>query len=150
MPRDRAPISANTQRARQLMAGGALGGHIVALFVVPLMLWLRGPAAGLSALVAALAVLAFMGLGQWVQVRFADAPPQRMMLAWFASYLLRVGVPGVVLFAAAANPERLAGMDRTAVAITTIAVVVGWLAAEIRVFSKLRIPVFDPPDDTPR
>lgn len=122
----------------------------MALFVVPLMLWLRGPAAGLSALVAALAVLAFMGLGQWVQVRFADAPPQRMMLAWFASYLLRVGVPGVVLFAAAANPERLAGMDRTAVAITTIAVVVGWLAAEIRVFSKLRIPVFDPPEDTPR
>ena len=125
-----------------------MGGHIVALFVVPLMLWVRGPAAGLSTLVAALATLAFMGLGQWVQVRFADAPPQRMMIAWFASYLLRVGLPGLVLVAAAANPERLAGMDRFAVAITTILVVTGWLAAEIWVFSRLRIPVFDPPEDT--
>ncbi|MFT3862554.1 hypothetical protein [Micropruina sp.] len=148
MPRDVRPISANARRARQLMAGGAMGGHIVALFVVPLMLWTRGPSAGLSALVAALATLAFMGLGQWVQVRYADAAPQQMMLAWFVSYLLRVGVPGVVLFAAAANPERLAGMDRLAVAVTTICVVVGWLAAEIWVFSRLRIPVFDPPDDT--
>mgnify|MGYP001000902806 CR=1 FL=1 len=72
---------------------------------------------------------------------------------WGAGKLLvLVGalVATYVLFAAAANPERLAGMDRTAVAITTIAVVVGWLAAEIRVFSKLRIPVFDPPEDTPR
>ena len=125
-----------------------MGGHIVALFVVPLMLWVRGPAAGPSALVAALATLAFMVLGQWVHVRFADAPPQRMMIAWFASYLLRVGLPGLVLVAAASNPERLAGMDRFAVAITTILVVTGWLAAEIWVFSRLRIPVFDPPEDT--
>ncbi len=124
-----------------------MGGHIIALFVVPAMLWLRGPVGGLCALIAALGTLAFMGLGQWVQVRMADAPPQRMMIAWFASYLLRVGVPGLILLTAAANPERLAGMDRIAVAVTTIAIVVGWLSAEIWVFSRLRIPVFDPPED---
>ena len=125
-----------------------MGGHIVALFVVPLMLWVRGPAAGLSALVAALATLAFMGLGQWVQVRFADAPPQRMMIAWFASYLLRVGLPGLVAGGRGRKPRTARRHGPVRVAITTILVVTGWLAAEIWVFSRLRIPVFDPPEDT--
>ena len=146
--RERREVSANARRARQLLAGGAMGGHAAALIAVPLFFIARGPAAGLSALIAALATLAFMGLGQWVQVRMADAPPERMMLAWLISYLIRVGVPGAVLEVALANPERLAGMDRVAVAATTMIVVVAWLIAEIWVFRRLRIPVFDPPADS--
>ncbi|MEZ5200491.1 MAG: hypothetical protein R2742_03915 [Micropruina glycogenica] len=113
----------------------------MALFVVPLMLWLRQLLRVTSAaLVAALAYLGVHGPGPW-QVRSVDAPPQRMMLAWFASYLLRVGAGRRCCSPRRPTFERLAGMDRTAVAITTIAVVVGLAAAEIRVFSKLRIPV---------
>lgn len=144
----RREVSASERRARQLLAGGAFGGHVAALIMVPLFFITRGPAAGLSALIAALGTLAFMGLGQWIQVRMADAPPARMMLAWLLSYGLRVGVPGVVLMVALANPERLAGMDRLAVAVTTMGVVLAWLIAEIWVFSRLRIPVFDPPADS--
>lgn len=142
-------LSANARRARTLLRAGLLGGTVVAVVAV-LALLLRGPDAGLSALVAAAVTLGFMGLGQWVQVRMADAPPVRMMAAWLISYLLRVGVPGVFLVVAVARPELLAGMDRLAVAGTTIAVVVGWLAAEIRAFTRLRIPVFDEPDDAAR
>lgn len=143
-------LSANAGRARTLFRAGLLGGTVVAVVAV-LALWLlRGLDAGLSALVAAAVTLGFMGLGQWVQVRLADAPPVKMMTAWLISYVFRVGVPGVFLVVAVARPERLAGMDRIAVAATTIAVVVGWLATEIRAFSRLRIPVFDEPDDAAR
>lgn len=130
------------------MAAGALGGHAVALITVPIFWVVGGTPSGLSALVAAVGTLAFMGIGQAIQVRMADAAPQRMMIAWLASYLVRVGVPGLILLLVTANPERVAGMDRRAVAITTMVVVVGWLAAEIRTFSRLRIPVFDQSDDT--
>ena len=127
-----------------------MGGHAVALIAVPIFWLVGGTASGLSALVAAVGTLAFMGIGQAIQVRLADAPPQRMMIAWLASYVVRVGVPGLVLLLVTANPERLVGMDRRAVAITTMVVVVGWLAAEITIFSRLRIPVFDQSDDTSR
>jgi hypothetical protein len=41
-------------------------------------------------------------------------------------------------------------MDRVAIAVSAIVVVLGWLAAEIWTFSRLRIPVFDPPQDDAR
>lgn len=135
-------------RARRLLAAGALGGHAVALIAVPAFWLTGGSAGGVSALLSALATLAFMGLGQAIQVRMADADPQRTMVAWLFSYVVRVGVPGAVLLLASADPSRLAGMDRAAVAVTTATVVMGWLANEIRTFNRLRLPVFDQTDDT--
>ena len=66
MPRERRLPSANTLRARQLLAGGALGGHAAAIIVVAVFFIARGPGSALSAALAALAVLAFFGLGQAV------------------------------------------------------------------------------------
>ncbi len=145
---DRDGLSPGARRARALFRAGGLGGVVLAVLVVLAFLFLRGPDAGLSALVAAAVTLGFLGLGQWVQVRMADAPPVTMMMAWLVSYLLRVGVPGIFLVVAMARPEYVATMDRTAVAASTVAAVVGWLAAEIRAYSRLRIPVFDQTDDT--
>ncbi|MFT4217373.1 MAG: hypothetical protein QM619_09360 [Micropruina sp.] len=141
-------LSANAARARTLLRAGALGGTVLAVVTVAAALIWRGPASGLSALIAAVTTLAFMGLGQLIQVGTADAPPQQMMVAWLISYAARVGVPGIGLVVASARPELLAAMDRIAVAGATVAVVVGWLAAEIRAFTRLRIPVFDQTDDT--
>ena len=125
-----------------------MGGHAVALIAVPIFWLVGGTASGLSALVAAVGTLAFMGIGQAIQVRLADAPPQRMMIAWLASYVVRVGVPGLVLLLVTANPERLVGMDRRAVAVCAVVVVLGWRAAGITACSRRRIPVFDQSDDT--
>jgi len=41
----------------------------------------------------------------------------------------------------------VAGMHPVAVVVATISVVVCWLTAEFVVFTRLRIPVFDHPDD---
>lgn len=141
-------LSANARRARTLLRAGALGGTVVAVLAIVGVLVLRGPSAVVSAVIAACVTLGFMGLGQLIQVRTADAPPQQMMLAWLISYLVRVGLPALLLVAASARPELLAAMDRSAVGLTTVAVVVGWLSFEIHAFSRLRIPVFDQTDDT--
>ncbi|MFT4109331.1 hypothetical protein, partial [Propionicimonas sp.] len=96
-----------------------------------------------SAAIAGVLTIAFFTIGQAVQVLVADAEPGRVLLAALLSYAGRMGALGVLLALALANRERLAGMDPVAVVVTTIAVVAGWLAAEIRVFARLRIPVFD-------
>lgn len=110
----------------------------------------RGPGSALSAALAALAVLAFFGLGQAVMVWVADADPQVVLLAGLGSYVFRVGLPALALILLARDPSRLAAMDRVAIAVSAIVVVLGWLAAEIWTFSRLRIPVFDPPQDDAR
>ncbi|MFT3970320.1 MAG: hypothetical protein QM695_08570 [Micropruina sp.] len=141
-------LSANARRARTLLRAGVLGGTVFAVLAVVGVTIVRGPAAFISAVVAAFVTLVFMGLGQLIQVRTADAPPQQMMLAWLISYVVRVGLPALLLVAASARPELLAAMDRIGVGITTVAVVLGWLSFEIHAFSRLRIPVFDQTDDT--
>lgn len=138
--------SANSLRARRLLSAGAAGGHAAALIVVPVLFLVRGGLAGLTALVTALGVLAFMGIGQYVQVRMADANPRNLLLGSMVSYAIRVSVPTVMLIALEANAARFS-FDRPSVAITTIAIVLGWLATEILAFSRLRIPVFDEPDE---
>ncbi|MCB0912834.1 MAG: hypothetical protein KDB60_14575, partial [Propionibacteriaceae bacterium] len=88
-------------------------------------------------------VIAFFTIGQAVQVLMADADPRRVLFASLVSYAVRIGALAALLGVALANRERLAGLEPTAVAVSTIVVVVGWLAGEIRTFMRLRIPVFD-------
>jgi len=150
VPREARRVSDNERRARQLLAGGAKGGHAAALIVIGVFYFVGGPSAALSSALAALAVLAFFGLGQAVQVWVADADPQIVMVAALGSYVFRVGLPAFALILLARDPSRLAGIDRVAIAVSAIAVVLGWLAAEIWTFSRLRIPVFDPPEGESR
>ncbi|MFT4296478.1 MAG: hypothetical protein QM582_13805 [Micropruina sp.] len=147
---DPRPASPNVRRARQLLAGGATGGHAAALIVIGVLFFVRGPESLASSGLTALAVLAFFGIGQLVQIWVADAAPQIVLTAALGSYAFRVGLPAIALIAISSDPERLAQMDRVAVAVTAIVVVLGWLAAEIWTFSRLRIPVFDPPRNDPR
>lgn len=147
---ERREASANVRRARQLLAGGATLGHAAALIVVGVLFFVRGPAGALSGAISALAVLAFFGLGQLVQILVADSSPQVVMAAALGSYAFRVGLPAIALIAIGSNPERLAGMDRVSVAVAAISVVLAWLAGEIWAFSRLRIPIFDPPESDPR
>lgn len=130
-------------RARRLLAGGAAGGHAALLVCVVVFGITGGVPGAVSAALAGVLTIAFFTIGQAVQVLVADADPRRVLLAALLSYAGRIGALGVLLVVALANRERLSGMDPTAVAVSTIAVVVGWLAAEIWVFSRLRIPVFD-------
>lgn len=142
-PRPGGGPSPNVLRARRLLAGGAAGGHAALLVCVVVFGVVGGVAGAVSAALAGVLTIAFFTIGQAVQVLVADAEPRRVLFAALVSYAGRIAALGALLVVALANRERLSGMDPTAVAVSTIVVVVGWLAAEIWVFSRLRIPVFD-------
>ncbi len=143
--------SPNVLRARRLLVAGAAGGHIALVICVVVFGLVGGLAGGVSSALAGILTIAFFTIGQAVQVIVADADPRTVLAAALASYIGRVVGLGALLAAALANADRLTAMDPTAVAVTTIAVVLGWLGMEIRAFSRLRMPVFDEsehPSDT--
>jgi hypothetical protein len=107
-----------------------------------------GVPGAVSAALAGILTVAFFTIGQAVQVLVADSDPRTVLFASLVSYVARAGGLGALLALALANADRLTAMNTTAVAVTTIAVVLGWLAAEIWVFSRLRLPVFDETERT--
>lgn len=136
-------------RARQLLLGGLAGGVAATLVMLVVFGLLDGTRGLLSVLLASLVVLFFYVLGQLVMVRFADAGARLLMAVALASYTFRVLVLGVVLVVFDRNRDTLTAVEPQALFWTVCAVVVGWLAVEIVVFTRLRITVFDTPYQDP-
>ncbi|RXW33303.1 hypothetical protein [Propioniciclava flava] len=147
--RERKAPSAQVVRAQRLLVGGLIGGHAAALTAVGLMWALRGANAGATSAIAAAVTLAFYTVALGAQVMVADAAPKVVLFAWLASYLARVTVLGLALAVTLTQADRFAWLDPVALVVTTIAVVLGWIGFELHAYSKLRIPVFDPPDSSP-
>lgn len=143
---ERKPPSDNVLRAQRLLIAGLVGGHVAAFTAVGLFWAFAGPDAGVTAAIAAAATIAFYAIALASQLIVADAAPKVVLFAWLASYLLRVTVLGLALAFTLTQAERFAWLDPVALVVTTIAVVLGWLGFELHAYSKLRIPVFDPPE----
>ncbi|MCL1838019.1 MAG: hypothetical protein FWG47_01710 [Propionibacteriaceae bacterium] len=140
-------VSQHALRTRQLLWAGLVGGHISAICcIVVFGIWLQAPGAATAAIFAALTLL-FFTIGQAVQVIVADADPRVVLITALASYVARVTILGVLLLLALNNLERFDFIRPVAAITTTFVTVVGWLGAEFWMFSKLRIPRFDPPSE---
>jgi hypothetical protein len=135
--------SVHVRRARRLLLGGAVGGVAAAVLALVGFGIGYGSAGVLSAALAAVTVLFFYGLGQYVMVLFADAGARLLLSVALCSYTTRVLVLGLVLLAYQRHATALATLVPTVVFLTTVAVVVGWLVAEVWVFARLRIGVYD-------
>lgn len=149
MSRQGSGLSEAARRAQQLLIGGAVGGHIAAVVAVGALFVTGGAHSAVSAAVGAAVALLFYIVGLAVQVGVADSSPERVLFASLLSFGSRAGLLGVLVIAVGSQPALAARLEATPLVIGVIAVVIGWLAAEIRVFSRLRIPVFDPPADPP-
>ena len=130
-------------RARKLLLGGLAGGVAAAVLSLVLFTILDGTRGLASAALAAVLVLFFYGVGQLVMVAFADAGARTLMAVSMASYTGRVVVLGLVLLVYNKHKEAFPDLWPMAIFVTTIAVVAGWIAVEIWVFSRLRISVYD-------
>jgi hypothetical protein len=135
--------SIHVVRARKLLLGGLVGGVGAALLSMVLFTILDGRRGLASAVLAAAMVLFFYGVGQLVMVAFADAGARTLLAVSMASYTGRVVVLGLVLLLYNKHSEAFPELWPMAIFITTIAVVAGWIAVEIWVFSRLRIGVYD-------
>ena len=141
-PRSTGP-SIHVVRARKLLLGGLAGGVAAAVLSAVLFAVLDGPRGLASAALAATMVLFFYGVGQLVMVAFADAGARTLLAVSMASYTARVVVLGLVLLVYDRSSDAFPALWPMAIFVTTIAVVVGWIAVEIWVFSRLRIGAYD-------
>jgi len=130
-------------RARQLLLGGAVGGLAGTVLSLVGHGIGYGTAGVLSAALAAAMVLFFYGVGQYVMVLFADAGARTLLSVAMCSYTARVVVLGLLLLVYNSHADALPRLVPTAVFLTTVAVVVGWLVVEVLVFSRLRVGVYD-------
>lgn len=142
-PRRSAGPSIHVVRARTLLLGGLTGGVAAAVLSLVLFTVLDGTRGLASAALAAAMVLFFYGVGQLVMVAFADAGARTLLAVSMASYTARVVVLGLVLLVYDRSSEAFPALWPMAIFVTTIAVVVGWVAVEIWVFSRLRIGAYD-------
>ena len=146
-PESTAPSAAgpsiHVQRARKLLRGGAIGGLAATLLCLVGFTLGYGVPGLVSAALAAAMVLFFYGAGQYVMVLFADAGARTLLAVSMASYTTRVVALGLVLLVYNNNADALSALRPMAVFVTTIVVVVGWLAVEVLVFSRLRIGAYD-------
>jgi hypothetical protein len=88
-------------------------------------------------------VLLFYAVGQYVMVLFADAGARLLLSVALFSYTTRVLLLGLALLVYQRNADALPALEPMAVFLTTVGVVVGWLVAEVWVFSRLRVGAFD-------
>ncbi len=135
--------SVHVRRARKLLLGGAVGGVAATLACLLGFGMAYGSAGVVSAAVAAALVLLFYGLGQYVMVLFADAGARLLLSVALFSYTTRVLLLGLALLVYQRNADALSFLVPMAVFLTTVGVVVGWLVAEVWVFTRLRVGAFD-------
>ena len=143
--RTRRRVSPHVRRAQQLLQAVLVGGHVAALTIVGLFLALSGPNAAATTAIGAVVTIAFYTIALAVQMAVADASPKVVLFAWFASYVTRVSLLGVGLAAVLANAERWAWLDPVALFVSVVGTVLGWLACELFVYSRMRVPVYDDP-----
>lgn len=142
-------VSAATQRAREMMIGGVIGGNVVGLTILGLALAIDGPSAALTAALGFAAVLVFYAVGQALEVVAAELEPFQGMALVLVSYAVRViGIAAglwAILGLDAVAPHVRDGWLLASVAGTVLA----WVAGVVLVASRQRVPVYDTPYEPP-
>lgn len=135
--------SIHVVRARKLLWGGLAGGVAAAVVCLMVFTLLQGWGGFASAALGAGCVLFFYTTGQLVMVLFADAGARMLLAVSMASYTARVVLLGLLLLSYHTHRTLWPTLVPTGVFVTTMAVVAGWLLAEVWVFSRLRIGHYD-------
>ncbi len=131
-------------RAMRLFVGGLVGWHISLVPAGLVGALLDGVTGLLSALIGAALAVAYYAIGQGVQMQYADAPPRTIRAASVASYVVRVGLLGLLLYGSLTWPAVTAALDTRGLFAGIVSGVVGWLVGLVVVFRRLRVPTFDP------
>ncbi|MEW9266388.1 ATP synthase subunit I [Kineococcus endophyticus] len=111
----------------------------IAAVVCVAVAWVwKGPSAGLSSLIGAAIVIAFFGARLVVMRKVTEKNPHMIMLTAMVVYSVKIVLLGVAMLLLI----RVDGISGPALGFTVILTAVVWLAAELRGFMTMRIPVF--------
>lgn len=126
----------------RILRGAAIPTGLVGVAAVLVSLLLAGPKGGLGAASGSLIVIVFFAISVFAVSYASKISPQTMMLAAMLSYTVKL--LGLVLLLAALDD--VAMWNPKAFAWTVIALTLTWIAAEIRVFTKVKMLYVDPAD----
>lgn len=135
--------SPNRVRATRLFVGGLVGWNAALVVAAVAGAVLAGATGLLSALVGAALALAYYAIGQGVQMQYADAPPRTIRAASLASYVIRVSLLGLLLWASLSWPAIMDALDARGLFAGIVSGVLGWLVGLVVAFRRLRVPTYD-------
>ncbi|HZO65192.1 MAG TPA: hypothetical protein VFB74_09325 [Kribbellaceae bacterium] len=96
-----------------------------------------------GALLGLLMVVLFSGLGLLALHASRRTSPTTQLAVALGSYTGRIAVFGALLGLALSSEWLDENVDLTALGITALVVVMGWMAGEIWAWTRMRIPIYD-------
>lgn len=136
-------VSGATRRAREMMVGGLVLGHVVGLTVIGLGLALDGRDAALTAALGFAAVLIFFSIGQWIEVIACELEPTQGMGLALVSYVVRVVGIGAGLWFILGHPAVSPHVRDGWLLLSVTGTVVAWISGVVLVASRQKVPVYD-------
>ncbi|QNE17800.1 hypothetical protein F1D05_07610 [Kribbella qitaiheensis] len=145
-PSDRGPKvpgQATRHPALAMLRGALVAGVVVGVNAAAVSAVAAGLKGLWGALLGLLMVIVFSGAGLlMLHLSRRTSPTMQLALA-MASYTGRIAIFGGLL-AIALNSDSLArNVNLTALGISAVVVVMGWMAGEIWAWSHLRVPIYD-------
>lgn len=136
-------VSGATRRAREMMVGGLVLGHVVGLTVIGLGLALDGRDAALTAALGFAAVLIFFSIGQWIEVIACELEPTQGMGLALVSYVVRVVGIGAGLWFILGHPAVSPHVRDGWLLLSVTGTVVAWISGVVLVASRQKVPIYD-------
>ncbi|MEV6414773.1 hypothetical protein [Kribbella sp. NPDC051718] len=129
--------------ALAMLRGAAVAAVVVGVNAAAVATVAAGSKGLWGALLGLLIVLVFSGAGLLALHAARHTSPTMQLGVAMASYTGRIAIFGGLL-ALAINSDSLArNVNLTALGITAMVVVMGWMAGEIWSWSRLRVPIYD-------
>lgn len=136
-------VTAATRRARQMMIGGLVGGHVVGGAIVLLAVAVGGPGAALTAALGFAAVVIFYSVGQAIEVVASELADFQGMALVLVSYAVRVVGIAAGLWVILSHPS-VAPLVRDGWLLLSVAgTVLAWVTGVVLVAARQRVPVYD-------
>lgn len=136
-------VSGAAKRAREMMVGGLVLGHVAGLVVLGLGLAIGGTDAAITAALGFAAVVIFFSIGQYIEVIACELDPVQGMGLALVSYMVRVVGIGAGLWFILGHPAVEPHVQKGWLLLSVVATVVAWITGVVVVASRQRVPIYD-------
>ena len=136
-------VTAATRRAKEMMIGGLIAGHVVGITIIGLALAIGGAGPALTAALGFAAVVIFYSIGQALEVVASELEPFQGMGLVLVSYAVRVVGIAAGLWALLRLPQIAPLVSDGWLLLSISGTVLAWVAGVVFVASRQHVPVYD-------
>lgn len=145
-------VTQATLRARQMMIGGLLGGHLAGGLVIAGGFLFGGFDGGITAVLGFAAVVIFYSVGQALEVIASELEPLQGLGLVLVSYAVRTIGIAAGLWTLLELPQVAPHIRDGWLLLSVVATVIAWVSGVVLVASRQRVPIYDheyvPPENS--